>query len=48
MDKNLYQELYAISKMRLSQKINEKWNQYQVQVEKTILESFKNYAAVDR
>ena len=48
LDKNLYQELYAIYKMRLSQKRNEKWTQYKIQVEETILENVKNYAAVDR
>ena len=34
--------------MRLSQKRNEKWTQYQIKVEETILENVKNYAAVDR
>ena len=47
MDKNLYQELYAISKLRLCERKNEKWNQYTVKVEQNIYENIKNYVAID-
>ena len=48
LDKNLYQELYAISKIRLCERQNEKWNQYNLKIDDKIYENVKKYVSVDR
>lgn len=47
MDKRLYQELYAISKMQLAQKNYAKWSKYSVKIDEYLLENIKKFVPVD-
>ncbi len=48
MDKNLYQELYAISKMQFGQKKFEKWNNYDLLIDEKILKNIQQFVPVDK
>ena len=47
MDKNLYQEIYAISKMQIGQKKFEKWNNYDLLIDEKILKNIQQFIPVD-
>lgn len=47
VDKALYQELYAISKMQLAQKNYAKWNNYEIKVEEALLNSIRQFVPID-
>lgn len=48
IDKELYRELYGISKMQLCQKNLNKWNNFQLEIDEGILNSLKQYVPIDR
>ena len=48
IDKNLYRELYGISKVQLMQKNYSKWNDFEIEVDEGILNNMKKYEAIDR
>ena len=47
VDENLYKELYGISKLKLSQKNCQKWNEYKISIDQKILNNIKNYNPVE-
>lgn len=48
VDKELYRELYGISKLQLNQKNFNKWKNFQIDVDEKILDSLKKYVSIDR
>ncbi len=47
VDKALYQELYAINKVQLAQKNYGKWNNYQIEINETLLNNIKDFVPID-
>ena len=47
IDKRLYQELYAISKVQLAQKNYAKWNDYEVKIDQSLLQRIKEFMPID-
>ena len=48
VDKELYKNLYSISKMQMAQKSFAKWNDYVVEIDHNLLNNIKNYSAIER
>ena len=48
VDKELYKNLYSISKMQMAQKSFSKWNDYVVEIAHNLLNNIKNYSAIER
>ena len=48
VDPTLYKELYAISKIQLSQQKYKKWNDFKVEINTNLIENIHNYSIVDK
>ena len=48
VDPTLYKELYAISKIQLSQQKYKKWNDFKVEINENLIENIHNYSSVDK
>ena len=48
VDPTLYKELYAISKIQLSQQKYKKWNDFKVEINTNLIENIHNYSTVDK
>ena len=47
IDKRLYQELYAISKVQLAQKNYAKWNDYELKIDESLIQRIKEFMPID-
>ena len=47
VDKELYKNLYSISKMQLGQKNFAKWNNYVVEIDSNLFNNIKNYSSIE-
>ena len=47
IDKKLYQELYAISKIQSGQKNYTKWNNYDLEIDENLLHNTEKFAPID-
>ena len=47
VDPNLYKNLYAISKQELSKRNMNKWSDYEVTMERSVLEKLNNFNAIE-
>ena len=43
----MYQELYAVNKIQLAQKNMAKWNNYEIKVEESLLNSIQQFVPID-
>ena len=48
VDPTLYKDLYAISKIQLSQQKYKKWNDFKVEINTNLIENIHNYSTVDK
>ena len=47
IDQNLYKDLYAISKIELGKRNANKWKDYNIQIESSVLEKLKNFVPIE-